>query len=480
MTMKATAALPLFMMASVLSPLSASQPDIIWILADDLGYADVGFNGLTDYETPQIDRLAEDGIIFPNGYSTHPFCGPARAALMSGRYQQRFEFYGNPQPPRSKQYDPDFGIPMEEETIAEVLKDEGYRTGIIGKWHLGHEKEFHPLNNGFTDFFGFLGGHSSFYKTDIDWVSLTGKGKWIKNPPARSSRTLYMTDLFSDEAIEFVRSTDRDQPYFLYLAYNAPHTPMHATQDWLDKVDDIEDPMRRIYAAMVSAMDDGIGRLITELKRSGRYENTLIFFMSDNGGIVPFGGNNGPLRGMKGNLVEGGIRVPFSVTWKNQLAAGEVFEEPVISLDAYATSIAAAGAEVPPEADGLDLVPALKGAGNLERVGLFWKTGSAQQWAVRAGEHKLLHVAGLDKRLFNLDSDIGEQTPLAPDERLQGLYRAWADTLPPDERVAKVANFKWAEQASGVGMEPSPADVKRARDRDARNGNLIKKALPPK
>lgn len=481
--MKLQVILNLFVVCVMMVPSAFSvfpeKPDIVWIVADDLGYADVGFTGLTDYKTPHIDQLASAGVICRNGHAMHPFCGPSRAAMMSGRYQQRFSFYGNPLPPQHKNYDPELGIPDSEETIAEVLNAAGYRTAAIGKWHLGSEKKFHPLSNGFTDYFGFLEGHSDYYKTDIRWQSRDEEGQWTEQPPAQTSRTLYMTDLLSDEAVQLIRNTENDQPLFLYLAYNAPHTPMQATQQWLDRVDHIEDPMRRIYAAMVTAMDDGIGKVMAELKRTGRYENTLIFFMSDNGGIEVFGSDNGPWSGMKGTLLEGGIHVPFSITWPARLSAGTEFNEPVIAIDAYATSVAAAGAVLPEGADGLNLIPSLTGDEPLNRSAVFWQTGGAEQWAVQAGDLKLYHVAGLDDRMFRLDVDPGEVKPLLPDERLRALYRAWAEQLPP-QKIRTDADFKWPEQSRSVGLQPSKAELKRLQNRDKSMNNLLKKALPKK
>ncbi|MDF1825573.1 MAG: sulfatase-like hydrolase/transferase [Verrucomicrobiales bacterium] len=462
----------------------STRPDILWIVADDMGYGDTGFNGLEDFQTPSLDALAAAGAVCTDGYATHPFCGPSRAALMAGRYQQRFQFYGNPMPKGSKNYDPAFGLPPTEMTAAKHLSTLGYRTGMIGKWHLGSEEIHHPLNHGFTDFLGFLEGHRNYYRTDIDWMVRESAGKEITTVPVHESyRDDYLTDFLTDGAVDLIQSTEREQPLFLYLAYNAPHTPMQATQPWLDKVPGIEDPLRRIYAAMVTSMDDGIGKVIEALKETGRYENTLIFFFSDNGGIpVVNGADNGGLNGMKGNLLEGGIRVPFSVSWPNRIEGGARFEKPIVTIDAYATSLAAAGIENP-SPDSVNLLPYLTGRreGDPHKA-LFWRTGGKAQFAVRAGDHKILGVRTLETRHFNLESDSGEKRPLdlsdQTADRLQDYYRDWESGLPATNKVSS-PDSKWPEQEKALGLPVSRAARENVKRRIQLQSNLLKKALPP-
>lgn len=462
----------------------AEPPNILWIVADDLGHADVGFNGLEDFTTPHIDALAAAGTICREGYASHPFCAPTRAGLMAGRYQQRFGFYNNPKPPRHRDHDPDFGLPPEESTIAETLSEQGYRTAAIGKWHLGEAAKFHPLEHGFGDFFGFLAGWSDYYDTDLVWQRHRRDGR-AEDPPAESSRQDYLTDLFTDEAVRFIREADGDRPWFLYLAYNAPHTPLQAPQRWLDRIEGIDDPRRHIYAAMVTAMDDGIGRVRAALEEAGSAKDTLVFFLSDNGGVGPVNGaRNDPFRGLKGSLFEGGIRVPFVAAWPGVITAGAEYPRPVISLDLHATSLAAAGAPVPEEGDAVDLVPFLKGeeAGRPPHRALFWRTGRSFQAAARMGDTKRLHVDGTDDRFFDLGKDPEEgegaarDPALAEHRALDEAYEAWEAELRPD-RPSDASGFKIPQQYREVGLDPPEEAMDWQRRHDRREVTL-EKALP--
>ena len=418
-------------------PLAAAprpRPNVIVILADDLGYADVGFTGAKDIPTPNIDRIARAGVRFTNAYVSHPFCSPTRAGLMTGRYQQRFGHENNPR------YDPNdrvSGLPVDQVALPRVLSEAGYATGIVGKWHLGAAPEMHPLRRGFREQFGFIGGGHEYFKAGgVDetreyFIPFQRDGK----PVAESE---YLTDALSCEAGAFVRRHARD-PFFLYLAYNAPHTPQQVTEKYLGRFAGIQDPRRRNYAAMISAMDDGIGGLLDTIDELKLGADTLIFFLSDNGGPVGINGSsNQPFRGAKGTLYEGGIRVPFAARWTGRLAADKVYNEPVISLDIFPTAVALAGAKSPASVklDGVDLMPHLTGkAKRPPHERLFWRTGGGVQYAVREGRYKLYRNQD-GAQLYDLEADPGETRDVAADhkdvfERLERAREDWNKELKP-------------------------------------------------
>lgn len=389
------------------------KPNVIIVLVDDMGYKDVGFNGCEDIPTPNIDRIAANGVKFTNGYVTNPVCGPSRAGLITGRYQDRFGFGRNPlfAPNDIKQ-----GLPLSEETLATVLKREGYQSMAIGKWHLGGHKELRPLKRGFDEFFGFLtGGHYYFPE---DWIlndlsELTSqysayKTKLLRND-TRVNETEYLTDALSREAVSFI-STKRETPFFLYLAYNAPHAPLQATEKYLNRFRHIENKKRRTYAAMVSAVDDGVGLLLNALESSGLDKNTIVYFLSDNGGPeVHNGSDNGPLREGKGWLYEGGLRVPFAMQWKGTIPSGITYHDPIISLDIFATVSAVSGAEPKNKLDGVNLLPFLTGKKrSVPHQALYWRQFDKGSYAIRTNDLKLVNATGKLDELFNLDRDISE------------------------------------------------------------------------
>ena len=295
----------------------SKKPNLIVIMTDDMGYADVGFNGCTDIPTPNIDSIAYNGAHIVNGYVSFPVCGPSRAGFMTGRYQDRFGFTTNPT------IDPTnyiAGLPLDEKTLAEVLHKEGYKSAIVGKWHLGTHPNFHPLNRGFDYFYGFLsGGHNYFINqlTIENLENVKSKWAWYRTKLMENHKTLefedyktdYLTDELSEAALRFIdKQSENDQSFFLFLSYNAPHTPMHATEKYLSRFPEIQDRKRKTYAAMVSAVDDGIGLVLEKLKENILIENTIIVFLSDNGGAHNNASQNIPLRGTKGSVYEGGLR----------------------------------------------------------------------------------------------------------------------------------------------------------------------------
>jgi arylsulfatase B len=382
--------IPNYIQASTGKPAS-TRPNILLIIADDLGYGELGCQGNPQIPTPNIDAIAKNGIRFTSGYVSAPNCSPSRAGILTGKYQTRFGYENNPI--GAKNDDPGFGLPTDQKTMAEVLHNNGYATAVIGKWHLGGTAKYHPMRRGFDEFFGFLHeGHSYAYPT---WKEVTSmyrrltlpdgtKGRLIKgntvyytamgydeppydanNPILQGSQPVeessYLTEAFTREAISFI-DRKKDQPFFLEVAFNSVHSPMQAKNEDLAGLSSIEDIQRRIFAGMLMNMDRGIGRIIQKLKESGLEENTIIIFLSDNGGPTrELTSSNLPLRGEKGNLYEGGIRVPFMIQWKGQIPSGKTYENPVISLDIMPTVAAATGAESPPDIDGVNLLPYIKG-----------------------------------------------------------------------------------------------------------------------
>jgi arylsulfatase A-like enzyme len=405
-------------------------PNIVIILADDMGYGDVSYNGCPDYQTPNIDAIASNGILCTNGYVTHPFCSPSRAGLLTGRYQHRF---GHEEQATGDDANPRRGLPETEITLPQILKPAGYVCGTVGKWHLGATSNFHPLQRGFDEFFGFLDGESNYYNAHL----LQGETPIVE--------TSYLTDAFTREAVSFI-NRHATEPFFLYLAYNAPHTPYDQPPAiYMDRVSNITDPDRQKYAAIVTALDDGVGQVLQALQANNIVNNTLIFFLSDNGAKDQTFTRNDPLRGYKMNVLEGGIHIPFAVQWPARLPSPLVYQKPVSSLDIVPTAAAAAGVSLPTDRiyDGLNMIPYFA----QEQVGpdrtLFWRwadlgpdgpPGSLDTiWAVRSGSLKLVterNTTGQPPALYDLSNDIGESQDLALTrpgdvDFLQQLYAQW-------------------------------------------------------
>lgn len=411
---------------------TSGRPNILLIVGDDMGYADAGFQGCRDIPTPNLDKLAASGVRFTSGYVSGPYCSPTRAGLMTGRYQQRFGHEFNVVGGTD-------GLPVTETTVADRLKAAGYVTGLVGKWHLGGLPEMHPQRRGFEEFYGFIGG-------DHSYLSAAG----IMRGSAPVDEIDYATDVFGKEAESFIER-HKAEPWFLYLAYNAVHTPMEATDDRLARFQGITDKRRRTYDAMLLAMDEAIGGVLRRLAATGQETNTVVFFISDNGGpTMPGntinGSRNDPLRGSKRTTLEGGIRVPFLVSWKGRVKPA-VFDPPVIQLDLAVTALAVAGVGIKPDwkLDGVNLLPFLSGEkSGLPHEALFWRLG--RQMAVRVGDYKLVRydknadtLTGENQpatapRLYNLAADIGETNDLAiaePDKLkiLQARWDAWSASL---------------------------------------------------
>ena len=398
-------------------------PNIVVIVSDDMGYADIGVHGSRDIPTPNIDALARSGTRFTNAYVSGPYCSPTRAGFMTGRYPQRFGYEFNLDHPPEHM---GLGLPPDQKTIADHLKAAGYRTAIFGKWHLGFGDAYHPMSRGFDEFFGFLGADHSYMDTEASSVNPLMDGKEIL------TKSPYLTEAVADHAVDFIRRW-KSQPFFLYLAFNAVHTPMQAPDKYLARFTQIQDPQRRTYAAMLSAMDDAVGRTLAELTAQGLDENTLVIFFNDNGGptmrgTTINGSSNLPLRGSKRQTYEGGIRVAFFVRWLGHLPKGKISSQPIIQLDVLPTALYAAGVKRPPQSnvDGINLLPYLTGdKKGRPHDALFWRLG--QNMAIRKGDWKLVKTGEAPLQdletyvpydlsgaeLYNLANDIGEKSNLA-------------------------------------------------------------------
>jgi len=402
---------------------SARKPNIVFILGDDLGYCDVGMYGCRDIPTPNIDSIAAAGVKFTNGYVTAPVCSPSRAALMTGRYQHRFGFVFNAGPLQRALADSEMGLPTSEITLAQMMKQAGYATGMVGKWHLGMHDKFHPIKRGFDEYFGFLFGANMYIDPGQPGVKSSdpeGVGVRIRserNPIVRGQVPVeeneYLTDAFGREAAAFIERR-RNQPFFLYAAFNAPHTPLQATQKYFDRFPQIKDERRRIYAAMVSALDDAVGVILKKLSDTGLEQDTLVVFMSDNGCATYTGAcTNDPLRLGKLTHFEGGFRVPFALRLPGRIRAGMVFEQPISSLDLFPTAVAVAGGKLSSdrEYDGVDLLPYLTGTRKTApHEVLCWRNG--ENAGVRKGNWKLFK-GGEQYWLYDLSKDIGERQNVA-------------------------------------------------------------------
>ena len=424
------------------------KPNIVLLFADDLGYGEIGCYGRGDIPTPNIDSIASNGIRFTDGYVSCPVCSPTRAGLMTGRYQQRFGHEFNPGPPAD--LGTDFGLPLTETTIASRLKSEGYTTGIVGKWHLGFEKKYLPLNRGFDEFFGFAGGAHSYVNSSDS-----------KNPIMRGNKPVeekdYLTDALAREAVSFI-DRHRDRPFFLYVPFNAVHAPLQAPPKYMDRFSKITDQKRRTFAAMLSAMDDAVGEVLKTLRKNRLEDNTLIIFLSDNGGPTPqTTSRNDPLRGFKGQVYEGGVRIPFVMQWSGHIPAGKVLDKPIISLDLAPTILAAAGGKTSGAGfDGVDLMPCIKDGGTPHDA-LYWRFGP--QFAIREGNWKLLKTTGGKLELYDLSTDIGEKTDLA--EKNPEKVKALTDRY--EEWNAQLAKPLWGPRGSRQSGQPGRQRRPRAR-----------------
>ena len=411
-------------------------PNVIVIISDDQGYADVGFHGSKEIFTPNIDRIANNGVIFSEGYVSYAVCSPSRAGLITGRYQNRFGYTRNillaPK-------DSTMGLPLTEQTLSDVLGKANYKTKAIGKWHLGAHESLVPERRGFDEFFGFIIGGHRYFPEDLTINDLTearrqmdGYITRIYDNGNRIDTKKYLTEELSDNAVKFIEDNS-DNPFFLYLSYNAPHTPLQATERDLERNKHIEVEKRRTYAAMVSSMDDGIGLILDKLEEKKITDNTIVIFFSDNGGVEWYNfSDNGVLRGIKGDFFEGGIRVPFTMQWPKKIKPGITYDKPIIALDVFATVASAASAEkyIKNDIDGVDLLPYLTGDKfGLPHEYLYWQNPDKDIDVVRDERYKYLRIKN-DEYIFDLKNDISEETNIINSskpiyDRLKSQFKEW-------------------------------------------------------
>lgn len=419
----------------------APHTNIVLLVADDLGYGELGCQGNPQIPTPHIDSIARGGVRFTSGYVSAPYCCPSRAGLLTGRYQTRFGHELNATGRQNLL--PHVGLPPAETTLATRLQAAGYRTALIGKWHLGGTEPFHPLRRGFDEFFGFL--HEGHYYVPPPYTDVASHLR-PKEPPYDDDNPLlrgrqviaeprYLTQALGREAVSFI-DRHKKSPFFLYVPFNSVHSPMQATEHDMDRFAHIADPHRRVFAAMLASLDDAVGAILGKLKQEKLDRQTLILFLSDNGGPVQeLTSSNAPLRGQKGQLYEGGIRIPFLMQWIGRLPAGRTFDEPVLSCDLFPTALAAAGVAGPnpKPLDGVNLLPFLTGRqAAVPHSVLFWRYNKSK--ALRRGDWKIVQQAvprggEVPWQLYNLKQDVAERDDRAAAEpvRLNGLVADWED-----------------------------------------------------
>ncbi len=423
------------------NPPTARGPNIVLITADDLGYGDVGCYGCRDIRTPAIDSLAAEGVRFTTFYANAPECTPTRTALLTGRYQHRVGGLecalgiGN-----VGRYDDairlrethDMGLPAAEISIARMLKDAGYATAVCGKWHLGYEPKFFPRRHGFDYWFGPIGGSIDYFHH----CEPNGEPALYQNDRP-IQREGYMTDLITDEAVTFVERR-KDGPFFLYVAYNAPHTPYQGPGDKKPEPvpeGDYNKGSHETYAAMIERMDEGIGKILKTLEQQGVVDSTLVIFMSDNGANKT--GTNSPFSGFKGNVFEGGIRVPCIAKWPGRLARGVVSDQPCMTMDFSRSIVRVAGAKPPADRsfDGIDILEAVETGRPTQKRTLFWRIrrGQATRKAMRDGSLKYIWLQDGDdvkEYFFDLERDPAEKNNLLESQkedvqRLRILLKNW-------------------------------------------------------
>jgi len=432
-----------FLLLSVLSLLVIScksslenAPNIIIIISDDQGYADVGFHGSKEIFTPNIDRIASNGVVFTQGYVSYAVCSPSRAGLITGKYQNRFGYTRNillaPK-------DSLMGLPLSEQTLPDVLNNVDYKTKAIGKWHLGAHESLVPERRGFDEFFGFLIGGHRYFPEDLTLNDLSearrqmdGYITRIYDNGKRIDTKKYLTEELSDNAVKFIEDNSSD-PFFLYLSYNAPHTPLQATAMDLERNSHIEVEKRRTYAAMVSSMDDGIGLILDKLEEKKITDNTIVIFFSDNGGVEWYNfSDNGILRGIKGDFYEGGIRVPFTMQWPSKIKPGTIYDKPIIALDVFATVASAASAEkyIRNDIDGVDILPYITGEkSGLPHKYLYWQNPDKDIDVVRDERYKYIRIEE-EEYIFDLKNDISEEKNIINSskpiyDRLKSQFKEW-------------------------------------------------------
>ena len=405
--------------------LAVERPNILVIVVDDLGYDVPSIApGGPPIQTPSIDALAKRGVRVSDGYAATAVCAPARAGLLTGRYPHRFG-YENNQPAGERR-----GVPETETLLSQRLKALGYQTAAIGKWHIGGLPNLRPMARGFDYFYGFLPSTTDYFKP---------KNLMRNNAPISGDGITYLTDTFATEAVSFLRRTDKNKPWFLYLAFNAVHVPLEAKPQLMARVSHMPNGKQRTYAAMVLGVDDAIGRVMQEVSRLGQANKTFVWFQSDNGGALWEGGSNSPLRGGKGHLYEGGIRVPTYISWPGRIRAGRVMSGPISGLDLVPTALSVANGPKAKGLDGVDVLPALRSASvSVPSRPLFWRlnTTCGSAWtkflAVRRGQWKLVEKNGVPS-VYNLLTDVGEAKAVNNPtvlKSLRAVAKTWQAQMP--------------------------------------------------
>lgn len=458
-----------------------SLPNILLIIADDLGVNDISFFGNGKVNTPNIDGIGHSGIAFGQAYTASPLCAPSRASILTGRYPQRFgfeyqmhdryltnrlEYYGfkyfiqgdiwRARPmekvPRREDIERQ-GIPPDQFTIADLLKTKGYATGVIGKWHDGWQPENMPRGLGFDEQFGFFDAHTLYAPIGTEGITdqriekdFTDKYNWklgrkgwhgIFRNYQRIEEKEHLTDAITRESIAYIKD-HKAHPFFLMVAYNAPHTPLQAPDRYVEMFRDEPDPVKRVYRAMIKQLDDDVGKMLNALAEEGLDSNTLVIFLSDNGAATyTFTTDNKPLRGGKVTNFEGGIRIPMFMRWPGKITAGQIFDDPVITMDVFATISGAAGLPIPVDRqmDGSDLLRYVNNRDSIPpHQNLYWQRGNSR--AIRAGDWKVLWNREFgDTLLYNLVKDPGETEDLFQEDpalarQLIRIHSGWSDSLP--------------------------------------------------
>lgn len=432
-----------------------APPNIVVLLADDAGHADFGMTGSTVMKTPAIDRLAAEGVVFTNAYVTAPVCSPSRAGLLTGRYQQRFGHEGNP----PLNGGADAGLPPAEQTLGDHLKAAGYTTGVFGKWHLGYAPHHHPNRRGFDVFEGVLRGERTYFPQPDDGEETAAD--WRRDGEVVAEDFDYVTDRIAGATVDFMVE-NRDRPFLAYVAFTAVHFPMESRPDDLAAQDPALTGVRRQLGGMTAGLDRAVGQITAAIDAMGLGDDTLVFFLNDNGAGKRNQGDNSPWRAGKGRVFDGGTHVPYVLRWPGRLAPGRT-DALVSSLDIVPTALAAAGRPLPTERplDGRDLAPVVAGGPGADA--LFWRLG--RSWAVRVGPHKLVSDKGADPALYDLVADPGETRDLgdrlpAVEARLQARYDAWAAEMiaPAFESATERKRRKKKEkdaQADPAGPPPA-------------------------
>ncbi len=471
-----------FFLLPVVLLFGQAAPNVVIIYADDMGWGDVGYHGFDDVLTPNIDALAKGGTQFSQGYVSASVCGPSRSGLLTGVYQQRLGIYGNGGGTHVLKSQP---------LLFEELKTKNYECGVVGKWGIGEDiEEILPNNRGVDFYYGFLGGAHSYTESSTDSTIKKSKSPIWRNDkvePNIKDSNGYLTEMFTNEGVDFIKRTSiTNKPFCLYLAYNAVHHPWVVPQSYQNRLEDLDVPEeRKIFAAMVLALDDGVGEIMKTLREKGIEENTLVFFISDNGSPRGQGftepkvkrtsaettmSSTGGFRGFKGDTYEGGIRVPFIMYWPGKVEKGKIYDKPVVNLDVVPTVLARVGiteATTGFDFDGVDLLPYVAGKGQEEEPHetLYWRRGD--DYAIRDGYWKLAwNDQGLSAeiQLFDLENDPYETTNIASRypkkaQELQNKFDAW-DTSLADNQTGKVIRSRHTKYLEGVERDVAVYNTK--------------------